>query len=117
MPFVPLELPHKLEHNLSCSLSNCDYEGSFPVNIKCKYTKQNFPTLYSPLRSVDIRTKEPFEVSIERSDVCAVPAASVVAESMLAITLLGAILEMFPADDFRRLKKWFKEYKESLKRF
>ena len=35
------------------------------------------PTLYNPLRSVDIETKEPFEASIERSDVCAVPAASV----------------------------------------
>ena len=71
------------------------------------------PTLYSPLRSVDIRTKEPFEASIERSDVCAVPAASVVAESMLAITLLSAILEMFPADDFRRLEKWFEKYKST----
>ena len=38
------------------------------------------PTLYKPLRSVDIETKEPFAASIERSDSCAVPAACVVAE-------------------------------------
>ncbi|MGR5867730.1 chorismate synthase [Bacillus pacificus] len=39
------------------------------------------PTLYKPLQSVDIDTKEPFTASIERSDSCAVPAASVVAGS------------------------------------
>ena len=72
------------------------------------------PTLYSPLRSVDIKTKEPFEASVERSDVCAVPAAAVVGEAMLAITLLSAILEMFPADEFMRLKRWFEEYKKEV---
>lgn len=72
------------------------------------------PTLYNPLRSVDIKTKEPFEASIERSDVCAVPAAAVVGEAMLAITLLSAILEMFPADEFIRLKRWFEEYKKDV---
>ncbi|RUM42411.1 MAG: chorismate synthase [Desulfurobacterium sp.] len=72
------------------------------------------PTLYNPLRSVDIKTKEPFEASIERSDVCAVPAAAVVGEAMLAITLLSAILEMFPADEFIRLKRWFEEYKKEV---
>ena len=72
------------------------------------------PTLYNPLRSVDIGTKEPFEASIERSDVCAVPAASVVAESMLAITLLSAVLEEFPASDFGRLKRWWEEYRREV---
>ena len=42
------------------------------------------PTLYKPLQSVDIETKEPFSASIERSDSCAVPAAAVVAESAVA---------------------------------
>jgi len=66
------------------------------------------PTLYKPLRSVDLRTKEPFEASVERSDVCAVPAAAVVGEAMLAITVLGALLEKFPADSFGELKRYFK---------
>jgi chorismate synthase len=70
------------------------------------------PTLYNPLRSVDIKTKEPFEASVERSDVCAVPAAAVVGEAMLAITLLSAIFKMFPADEFISLKRWFEEYKK-----
>ncbi len=72
------------------------------------------PTLYNPLRSVDVDTKEPFEASIERSDICAVPAASVVAESMLAIVLLSAVLEEFPASDFGRLKRWWKEYRREI---
>ena len=73
------------------------------------------PTLYSPLRSVDIKTKEPFEASVERSDVCAVPAAAVVGEAMVAITLLSAVLEMFPSDTFDRLKRAWESYVEYVK--
>ncbi len=75
------------------------------------------PTLYNPLRSVDIKTKEPFEASIERSDVCAVPAASVVAESMVAITLLSAVLEEFPSSNFDRLKVAWELYRRDVKNF
>jgi len=75
--------------------------------IVVKAAMKPIPTLYKPLRSVDLRTKEPFEASIERSDVCAVPAAAVVGEAMLAITILGALLEKFPADSFEELKKAF----------
>ncbi|KHF40337.1 chorismate synthase [Halalkalibacter okhensis] len=56
------------------------------------------PTLYKPLQSVDIDTKEPFEASIERSDSCAVPAASVVAESVIAWEIANALLETFGQD-------------------
>jgi chorismate synthase len=73
------------------------------------------PTLYRPLRSVELRTKEPFEASVERSDVCAVPAAVVVAEAMLAITLLGAILEDFPSFDYPFLKESWERYKERVR--
>ncbi len=75
--------------------------------IVVKAAMKPIPTLYKPLRSVDIRTKEPFEASVERSDVCAVPAAAVVGEAMVAITLLGALLERYPADDFKRLRELF----------
>lgn len=56
------------------------------------------PTLYKPLKSVDIETKEPFEASIERSDSCAVPAASVVCEAVVAWEVANAVLEMFGQD-------------------
>ena len=72
------------------------------------------PTLYRPLRSVDLSTKDPFEASVERSDVCAVPAAAVVAEAMVAITLLSAVLESFPSDDFSRLKLSFEAYRREI---
>src|SRR5690625_6177283 len=56
------------------------------------------PTLYKPLQSVDIETKETFNASIERSDSCAVPAASVVMEHVVAFEIAKAILEQFPQD-------------------
>lgn len=56
------------------------------------------PTLYKPLVSVDIDTKEVFQASIERSDSCAVPAASVVAEAVVAWELADALVEQFGRD-------------------
>jgi len=56
------------------------------------------PTLYKPLQSVDIESKEPFSASIERSDSCAVPAAAVVAESVIAWELASIIVNQFYSD-------------------
>jgi chorismate synthase len=58
------------------------------------------PTLYKPLQSVDIETKEPFSASVERSDSCAVPAAAVVAEAVVAWELAAALVEQFHSDQF-----------------
>lgn len=62
------------------------------------------PTLYKPLQSVDIETKEPFKASVERSDSCAVPAASVVAEHVVAFEIAKAIVEQFHSDQLEQLK-------------
>jgi chorismate synthase len=62
------------------------------------------PTLYKPLQSVDIETKEPFSASIERSDSCAVPAAAVVAEAVVAWELAAALVEQFNSDRFPAFK-------------
>lgn len=56
------------------------------------------PTLSTPLRSVDIRDGSEVPAHKERSDVCAVPAAAVVAEAMVAIELARAMLEKFGGD-------------------
>ncbi|CAM3066752.1 chorismate synthase [Staphylococcus argensis] len=61
------------------------------------------PTLYKPLNSVDINTKETFKASIERSDSCAVPAASVVVEHVVAFEIAKAILEEFQANHMTQL--------------
>jgi chorismate synthase len=55
-------------------------------------------TLMNPLRSIDLQTMEGAEAAIERSDVCAVPAAAVVGEAMVALTLARAALEKFGGD-------------------
>jgi chorismate synthase len=62
------------------------------------------PTLYTPLETVDVRTKEPFKATVERSDVCAVPAAAVVAEAAVAITLAEAVLEKFGGDSLEEIQ-------------
>jgi len=68
------------------------------------------PTLYRPLRSVDIITKEPLEASIERSDVCAVPAACVIGEAVVAWELAKACLEKCGGDSLTELKDNWNSY-------
>ncbi|WP_270279496.1 chorismate synthase [Vagococcus bubulae] len=75
------------------------------------------PTLYKPLQSVDIDTKEPYKASIERSDSTAVPAASVVAENVVATVVANEILEKFESDSFEELVASVKEYREYTKNF
>ncbi len=75
------------------------------------------PTLYKPLESVDIETKEPFTASIERSDSCAVPAAAVVAEHVIAWELAAAIVDQFYADRFDALKNTIEEQRAFAREF
>lgn len=62
-------------------------------------------TLMKPLRSVDLRTMADAPAAIERSDVCAVPAAAVVGEAMVALVLADAFLERFGADNLGDLAR------------
>ena len=75
------------------------------------------PTLYKPLESVDIDTKEPFVATIERSDPCAVPAASVVAEHVIATEVAKAIMEEFRSDTMDGLKKEIEAIRRYVKEF
>lgn len=75
------------------------------------------PTLYKPLQSVDIETKEPFKASVERSDSCAVPAASVVAEHVIAWEIANAIMEQFHSDQLPQLKAQIEEQRRYTKEF
>jgi len=75
------------------------------------------PTLYKPLRSVDLVSKKPFEASVERSDVCAVPAASVVGESVTAWVLAETLLEKLGGDNMAEICSRLAQYRESLKGF
>lgn len=68
-----------------------------------RITMKPIPTLYKPLESVDIITKEAFQASVERSDVTAVPAAGVVAEAMVSFVLAQALLEKFGGDSVKEI--------------
>ncbi|GGF09402.1 chorismate synthase [Halobacillus andaensis] len=95
------------------------FEGGMTsgMPIVVKGVMKPIPTLYKPLQSVDIETKEPFQASIERSDSCAVPAASVVMEHIVAFELAKAITEEFPSDYFPRLKKAVDDYRAEVREF
>ncbi len=75
------------------------------------------PTLYRPLRSVDIETKKPFKASVERSDICAVPAAAVVAEAAIAFELARAFLEKFGGDSIREITRNYRGYIDQIRKF
>ncbi|MCB5955668.1 chorismate synthase [Enterococcus sp. CWB-B31] len=69
------------------------------------------PTLYKPLQSVNIDTKEAYKASVERSDSTAVPAASVVCEAVVATEIAQAVLEKFGSDSFDQMKKEITDYR------
>lgn len=73
------------------------------------------PTLYAPLRSVDMVTHEPFVAAVERSDTCAVPAALVVAEAVVAIEIANAFLEKFGGDSVLEIRRNYEAYREQIR--
>lgn len=73
--------------------------------IQLQVTMKPIPTLAKPLRSVDIKTREPGMAHKERTDACAVPAASVIGEAMMALVLTDAILEKFGGDSLEQVKQ------------
>ncbi len=74
-------------------------------------------TLMSPLQSVDLRTKQATDASVERSDVCAAPAAAVVGESVVAFELANAFLEKFGGDSLREITRNYESYLEQIKNY
>ena len=95
------------------------FEGGMTTGmpIVVRGVMKPIPTLYKPLMSVNIDTKEPFKATIERSDPTAVPAASIVAEHMVAIEITKAILEKFGSDDFSDLKRNIENYNKRLEEY
>jgi chorismate synthase len=74
-------------------------------------------TLMSPLQSVDLRSKQPADASVERSDVCAAPAAAVVGESVVAFELANALLDKFGGDSLREIRRNYEHYLEQIKNY
>jgi chorismate synthase len=72
-------------------------------------------TLMKPLRSVDLTTMQEAPAAIERSDVCAVPAAAVVAEAMVALVLADALVDRFGGDTVADLERALASSRDSLR--
>jgi chorismate synthase len=84
-----------------------------PITLRA--AMKPIPTLMKPLRSADIVSKKPFKAGVERSDVCAVPAAGVVAEAAVAFEIASAMIEKFGGDSIDEMKRNFLSYDKHLK--
>lgn len=78
--------------------------------IICTVATKPIPTLIKPLDSVDIKSKSNTQAHFERSDICVVPAAGVVLESMLAYILADTFLEKFGSDNINDISDNYKNY-------
>ena len=74
-------------------------------------------TLRKPLSSVDIRTKKPARAAVERSDVCAVPAAAVIGEAVSSIEIANSLIEKFGGDSISEMRRNYDGYLAQIKRF
>jgi chorismate synthase len=74
-------------------------------------------TLYSPKKSVDIQSKAPFDATVERSDICTVPAAGVVGEAVIAFEMANALVEKFGGDSLEEMKRNYDAYVAYVKAF
>ena len=77
-------------------------------NLVIRGAMKSISTLANPLRTVDIKTHQTLRSRYERSDVCAVPACSVIGEAVVAPVVANAFLEKFGGDSVREIKKRFK---------
>lgn len=102
---------------------NTDHLGGFEggmtngMPIIVKAAMKPIPTLYKPLQSVDIQTKEVKKANVERSDTTAIVPASIVIESVVAIELAKALTDKFDGDNLQRLQEQLAQYREELKKF
>jgi chorismate synthase len=82
--------------------------NGMPIVIKA--TMKPIPTLRKPLKSIDVFTKERVDAAYERSDICAVSAASVIGEAVLAWSLAQTFLEKFSGDNIEDVRKNYEFY-------
>jgi len=86
-----------------------------PLRVRVAF--KPLSTLMRPLRSADIKTKAEAAGAIERSDVCAIPAAAVIAENAVAFELANAFLEKFAGDSLVEITRNYRGYLEQVRNF
>ena len=77
--------------------------------LMIKLSMKPIPTLTKPLDSVDINTNTSKKAHRERTDSCAVPADSIIAENLLCIVIADALLSKFGGDSMEQLKSHIKQ--------
>jgi chorismate synthase len=114
-------LPGQEQRHEFCRMSNNagGIEGgvSNGEDIVLRAAMKPISTLRSPLQSVDIETKERAEASVERADVCALPAAAVIGEAVVAIEIFRAFREKFGGDSMDEVKRNYQGYRNYLRDF
>ncbi len=86
-----------------------------PLRVRVAF--KPLSTLMRPLRSADIRTKQESVGNTERSDVCAIPAAAVIAEAVVAFELANAFVEKFGGDSRAEIARNYQGYLEQVRSF
>ena len=84
--------------------------NSQPIVIRA--AKKPISTLAKPLESINLKTKEPQKASYERSDICAVPAASVILENVVAFEVARALVDKFGGDSLAEMQARWKLFQE-----
>ncbi len=86
-------------------------------NIVLRAAMKPIPTLRRPLSSVDITTKEEVEASYERSDICAVPAAAVIGEAVVAYEIARSMCEKFGGDSLEEMRRNYAAYLKQISEY
>lgn len=86
--------------------------NSQPIVVRA--AMKPIPTLFTPLRSVDLDTKEVVEASVERSDACAVSSASVILENVVGFEIAAAVVEKFGGDSLEEIKARLELFEHSV---
>jgi chorismate synthase len=86
-----------------------------PLRVRVAF--KPLSTLMRPLKSADIKSKDEAVGAIERSDVCAIPAAAVIAETVVAFVLAGAFLEKFGGDSLAEVTRNYQGFLEQVRDF
>jgi len=89
--------------------------NGMPVIVRA--AMKPIPTLKTPLSSIDINTKKKFLAAYERSDTCAVPAASVIGEAVTALVIADCFLDKFGGDSMEEIRRNYSGYLKQIREF
>ncbi len=86
-------------------------------DIVVRAAMKPIPTLYNPLRTVELSDKSVREATVERSDVCAVPACSIVVEAVVSFEIAKAFVEKFGGDCLEDIRSSYESYMQRIREF